>query len=76
MKKMKMIKKAVDCVKCKSGGQKSKKHVCAVDRICQKRPRASADSRLPSKASFQQDQNDDDKENIVMPKQKRRNRKI
>ena len=69
-------KKSVkNCVKCKSGGQKSKKHVCAVDRICQKRPRASAASRLPSKASFQKDQNDD-KENTVMPKIKRQNKKI
>ena len=71
-------KAAKNCVKCKSGGQKSKKHVCAVDRICQKRPRASAAFRIPSKASFQQDQNDDDdeKENIVMPKKTRRNKKI
>ena len=70
-------KAAKNCVKCKSGGQKSKKHVCAVDRICQKRPRASAASRLPSKASFQQDPNDHDgKENTVRQKKKRQNKKI
>ena len=40
-----------------------------------KRPRASAASRLPSKASFQKDQNDD-KENTVMPKIKRQNKRI